>query len=37
LGDLIHRDSAFVDMTSLFIKVQWWNDGDAYWDSERNN
>jgi len=37
LGDLIHRDSTFVDMTSLFIKVQWWNDGDSYWDSERNN
>ena len=37
LGDLIHRDSTFVDMTSLFIKVQWWADRDVYWDSERNN
>lgn len=37
LGDLIHRDTEFVDMTSLFIKPEAWASDDNLWETERNN
>lgn len=37
LGDLIHRDTELVDMTSLFIRPEAWSSDDNWWETQRNN
>ena len=37
LGDLIHRDAEFVDMTSLFIVPRAFSRDANWWETQRNN